>query len=68
MNATAPRASLAHQAYLALEQRIVTGRLAPGLWLTEAEIGQQLGLGRTPVREALQRLALEHMVEIVPRR
>ena len=36
--------------------------------MSESELALQLGLGRTPVREALQRLAAEHLVEIMPRR
>ena len=56
------------QAYRLLEEMIVTMALAPGALLSETELAVQLGLGRTPVREALQRLAAEHLVEIMPRR
>lgn len=42
--------------------------LAPGELISEATLALELGLGRTPVREALQRLAGEHLVEIMPRR
>jgi len=56
------------QAYALLEERIVTMRLAPGRVISEAEVAASLGLGRTPVREALQRLAAEGLVEIMPRR
>jgi DNA-binding GntR family transcriptional regulator len=56
------------QAYRLLEEKIVTMELAPGTLLSEAELAARLGLGRTPVREALQRLAAEHLVEIMPRR
>lgn len=55
-------------AYRLLEEQIVTMELAPGALLSESELSLQLGLGRTPVREALQRLASEHLVEIMPRR
>lgn len=55
-------------AYRLLEEKIVTMELAPGVLLSESELAIQLGLGRTPVREALQRLAGEHLVEIMPRR
>lgn len=55
-------------AYRLLEEKIVTMELAPGALLSEAELSLELGLGRTPVREALQRLAAEHLVEIMPRR
>ena len=56
------------QAYRLLEEKIVTMALAPGMLLSESELAAQLGLGRTPVREALQKLATEHLVEIMPRR
>ena len=55
-------------AYRLLEEKIVTMELAPGMLLSESELALQLGLGRTPVREALQRLAAEYLVEIMPRR
>ena len=56
------------QAYRLLEEMIVTMELVPGQLLSEAKLAQQLGLGRTPVREALQRLATEYLVEVMPRR
>lgn len=59
---------LTQQAYQALEELIVTLRLAPGEVLSEGALTKQLGIGRTPVREALQRLALEGLVVILPRR
>ena len=59
--------SLAGQAYLMLERDIVTLRLAPGQLLTEAFLIDRFGMGRTPVREAVQRLAWEGLMEIRPR-
>jgi DNA-binding GntR family transcriptional regulator len=59
--------SLAGQAYLMLERDIVTLRLVPGQLLTEAFLIERLGMGRTPVREAVQRLAWEGLMEIRPR-
>jgi DNA-binding GntR family transcriptional regulator len=47
---------------------IVTLRLAPGSAVSEPELSGLLGIGRTPIREALQRLAREHLVAIFPRR
>jgi len=47
---------------------IVTLRLAPGAAVSEQELSSQLGIGRTPIREALQRLARESLVSILPRR
>ena len=61
-------ASLADQAYYALRQLIVSLELAPGSAIKEPELTAQLGIGRTPVREALRRLALERLVEVYPRR
>jgi DNA-binding GntR family transcriptional regulator len=59
--------SLSGQAYLMLEREIVTLRLAPGQMLTEGALIERLGVGRTPVREAIQRLAWEGLVEVRPR-
>ena len=59
---------LTEQAYTQLEERIVTLRLKPGEFLSEYALTEQLGLGRTPIREALQRLAREGLVAILPRR
>ena len=63
-----PRESLTELAYAHLEEMIVTLKLAPGAAVSEAELSQRLGIGRTPIREALQRLAREHLVVILPRR
>lgn len=60
--------SLAEQAYRRLEEMIVTLQLPPNLLLSEEELGRQLGIGRTPVREAVKRLALDGLVKVVPRR
>jgi DNA-binding GntR family transcriptional regulator len=61
-------ASLAEAAYAKLEQGLVTGELAPGRMLTEPAVSKRLGIGRTPVREALQRLEREGLVRVIPRR
>jgi DNA-binding GntR family transcriptional regulator len=47
---------------------IITLQLAPGAVVTELELSQKLEIGRTPIREALQRLAREGLVNILPRR
>ena len=60
--------SLTGRAYGELEELIVTLRLAPGTAVSEAELSQRLAIGRTPIREALQRLARERLVTILPRR
>ena len=65
---TEPGPSLADQAYRRLEELIVTVQLAPGAVLSEAALATRLGIGRTPVRESLHRLAREGLVVILPRR
>ena len=66
--ATVNAPSLTDRAYLHLEQMIVTLRLRPGSAVSEAELSERLGIGRTPIREALHRLARERLVVILPRR
>lgn len=61
------RKSLAEQAYRKLEEMIITLELRPGSIVIEADLCERLGVGRAPVREALQRLAYEGTVTIVPR-
>ena len=65
---TASTQSLTDRAYAELEEMIVTLKLAPGAAVSEAELSSHLGIGRTPIREALQRLARERLVVILPRR
>ena len=60
--------SQGERAYLLIRDQIVTLRLAPGSVIEEAGLRQELGLGRTPIREALQRLAHENLVTFVPHR
>jgi DNA-binding GntR family transcriptional regulator len=60
--------SLADQAYLAIRDLIVTLKLAPGVLIDERRLIGSLGIGRTPIREALRRLAQEQLVEVFPRR
>lgn len=60
--------SLRQQAYEQIKQKIVSLKLAPGSVIDEAALQAELNLGRTPIREALQRLALEKLVVIIPRR
>jgi DNA-binding GntR family transcriptional regulator len=59
---------VAERAYLELRERIVTLRLAPGTALREEELMRGMGIGRTPLREAVKRLALENLVAVRPRR
>jgi DNA-binding GntR family transcriptional regulator len=64
----AARELLADRAYADLRDRIVTLRIAPGAPIDEDVLGGELGIGRTPVREAIKRLALENLVTVFPRR
>jgi DNA-binding GntR family transcriptional regulator len=64
----AATASLTDLAYAHLEELIVTLKLAPGSAVSEGELSVLTGIGRTPIREALQRLAREKLVAILPRR
>jgi DNA-binding GntR family transcriptional regulator len=58
---------IAERAYAELRSRIVTLRLPPGTLLREDELMRELGIGRTPLREAVKRLALENLVAVQPR-
>jgi DNA-binding GntR family transcriptional regulator len=58
---------ISERAYAELRDRIVTLRLAPGTVLREDELMSELGIGRTPLREAVKRLALENLVAVQPR-
>jgi DNA-binding GntR family transcriptional regulator len=60
--------TLTEQAYRKLEEEIVTLRLKPGEFLSENALSDGLEIGRTPIREALQRLAREGLVTILPRK
>jgi DNA-binding GntR family transcriptional regulator len=59
--------SLADQAYARIEEGIATLQLKPGQIVSENGLSKLLGLGRTPVREALQQLAREGLVVIMPK-
>ncbi len=60
--------TLTEQAYRVIEEHIVTLRLKPGDILSEQMLSASLKIGRTPIREALQRLAREGLVTILPRK
>ena len=63
-----PGALLADRAYVAIRDRILTLQLRPGTPIDEDGLIRELGVGRTPIREAIKRLALEDLVTIYPRR
>jgi len=60
--------SASSRAYRAIRELIVTLELPPGSVVSERELMERLGLGRTPIREALRDLAREQLVEVYPRR
>ena len=60
--------SLTDRAYRILEEMLVTLKLDPGSVLSEIALAERLGIGRTPIREALQRLSREGLITILPRK
>jgi DNA-binding GntR family transcriptional regulator len=60
--------SQSEEAYLRIRERIVSLNMPPGSVVNESLLRQELKIGRTPIREALQRLARENLVRSVPHR
>jgi len=60
--------SLVAKAYEEIKEKIITLYFLPGQYLNEAAISSLLDVGRTPVHQALQRLELEGLIEIMPRK
>lgn len=67
-NATRPKMRKSDIAYQRLKRAILTLQLAPGTFLVESKLMEEFQVGRTPLREALQRLANEDLIVTVPRR
>ena len=63
-----PRTKLTDLAYEQLEEAIVTLRIPPGTAVSEQALSDMTGIGRTPIREAIQRLAREHLILVLPQR
>lgn len=60
--------SQSEEAYLRIRERIVSLAMPPGSVVNESRLREELGIGRTPIREALQHLARENLVRSVPHR
>jgi len=60
--------SLAEQAYQLIKDKILTLELRPGLFLNESALCELTGLGRMPVHQAIQRLRVEGLIEVIPRK
>jgi len=60
--------SLAERAYRDIRRLIVTLELPPGAVISEPELQDSLGMGRTPIREALRTLANDRLIDVYPRR
>lgn len=58
----------ADRAYRLIKEKIITVEMPPGSVIRETQLMAELGLGRTPIREALMQLETENLVEVVPRR
>jgi GntR family transcriptional regulator, rspAB operon transcriptional repressor len=61
-------ASLRDTAYDAIKHRIITCAFRPGEYINELQLSALLKIGRTPVHQALDRLMIEGMVEVIPRK
>jgi DNA-binding GntR family transcriptional regulator len=59
--------SQTEKAYVSLEEMIVTGELPPGSQWSESVLSERIGIGRSPTRDALQKLAFQRLVDIAPR-
>lgn len=57
-----------HEVFNLLREAILSGRIPPGERLVERDLAEQFEASRTPVREALRQLELEHLVKYVPRK
>ena len=68
MTETNKTSTRAEKAYQIIEEMIVTLELAPGTIFSETTLGEQLGVGRTPLREALKKMTSEQLVVPIARR
>ncbi|MGU3574968.1 GntR family transcriptional regulator [Brucellaceae bacterium C25G] len=63
-----PVVSLREVAYQAIKHRIITCNLKPGEVLSEGLLSEELNIGRTPVHQAIDRLASEGLIDVIPRK
>jgi DNA-binding GntR family transcriptional regulator len=68
LTATRSQVSQSIEAYRRIKERIITLKLPPASFIDETQLSEELGIGRTPIREALIRLSLENLIIILPRR
>lgn len=68
MKAIKSRPNLKEAVYQRLKESVIRGEIAPGSKLVETQISSELGVSRTPLREAISRLGQEGLLEVVPRR
>ena len=55
-------------AYQTIKERLINCEYAPGTFLNEAKIAEDLGISRTPIREAITRLEIEKLVKVLPKK
>lgn len=60
--------SLVDEAYEAIKRDIITCALRPGEYLNERHLCERLGIGRTPVHQAISQLQQEHFIDVIPRK
>jgi len=60
--------TLTDQVYEILREKVISGKIPPGEFIREQDVSEKLGVSRTPVREALARLASERFLERIPHR
>lgn len=60
--------TIAQQVYDRIRQDVLTGHLEPGHWIRELDIADAIGVSRTPVREAVRRLAQDGLLDVAPNR
>lgn len=64
----APARTMAETAYFILKEKLISAQYVPGQFLQEAQVADDLEMGRTPVHQALHRLQQEGLIEIIPRK